>query len=93
MGCRARLAPFNLDSQNGNQFFHTGCGLLQRCVFFGGQLDLYDLLCATFTELYRHAHEQAVDAIFAFEVNGAWQDLLLVLQDCFDHLNDEADGA
>ena len=53
----------------------------------GGQLDLVDLLDAARAQFHRHADEQAVDAVFAFQVRGAGQHLLLVLEDGFGHLH------
>ena len=66
---------------------HRGGGFLQRGVFFGGQFDLDDLLGAARAQFHRNADEQAVDAVFAFEINGAGQNLLLVLQDGFHHFD------
>ena len=38
-------------------------------------------------ELARHADVEAVDAVLAFEISGAGQNLLLVFQNCFGHLD------
>ena len=76
-----------LQAENGYQFA-DGCGrLIERGLFFRRQLDLDDLLDAFRAELYGNADEKPLDAVFAFEINGAGQDLLLVLENRFDHLN------
>ena len=38
-------------------------------------------------QLAGHADVEAIDAVLALEVGGAGKDLLLVLQDGFDHLD------
>src|SRR3546814_8661677 len=49
------------------------------------EFDLDDLLDAARADLHRHAHIQAIDAIFAVDIGGAGQDALLVAQIGFGH--------
>src|SRR5216683_7233058 len=55
--------------------------LPERGVFLGGQPDLDDLLDPTTAELDGDTDEQIADAVLTLEVDRAWKDLLLVLQD------------
>jgi tetratricopeptide (TPR) repeat protein len=57
--------------------------LLERGVFFRRELDLDDLLQARRAQLAGHADVVAFDAVLAFEISGAGQNLLLVLENGF----------
>jgi hypothetical protein len=82
-----------LDADHVAKFLHGRGALFEGGIFFGGELDLDDLLDAAGAELARHADEHAVDPVLALEEGGAGQDLLLVLEDGLDHLRGGADGA
>ena len=60
---------------------------MQRRPLFVRQADLNDLLDTVLAQLYRHAHKQIVDPIFAFQKNGTGEDLLFVFEDSFRHLD------
>src|ERR1019366_7296759 len=60
-----------LDGSGG--FFE--CGLLFRC-----QLDLNDLFNSARAELNRNAHEQPMDSVLTFQIRGAGQDFLAVVE-------------
>src|SRR3974390_735782 len=79
--CRSKT----LHPDHAHQLFPRVAPLLQGSFLAGSQLDLNDFLDAGRTELARHADIESVDAVFAFEIGSAWKDLLLVLQDGFDH--------
>jgi hypothetical protein len=66
--------------------------LLQSGVFFGSELDLDDLLEAGRAQLAGDADVVALDAVLALEVDGAGDNLLLVLEDRFDHLDGGGGG-
>src|SRR6185437_14777254 len=69
-----------------HQLLHRIGALLKCGLFFRHELDLDDLFQAAGAELAGHADEQAVNAVFAFEIGGAGQDFLLVFENRFDHL-------
>jgi hypothetical protein len=66
---------------------------LQSRALVIAQLDFVDLLDARRAQFHRHSHEQAVDAVFAFEVRRTGQDLLFVLKNRFGISTAAADGA
>jgi len=70
-----------LDADDGNQFFDGGGAFVEGGFFFRGELDFDDLLEAFRAQLAGDADEQAVDAVLAFEVGGAGENLLFVFQD------------
>jgi hypothetical protein len=62
-------------------------------VFFGRELDLDDFLQAGGAQLAGNADVVAVDAVLAFEIGRAGQNLLLVLEDGLDHLDGGRGGS
>src|SRR6185437_16467457 len=60
---------------------------MESGLLFGSEFDLDDLLEAPGAELARNANVEAVDAVLALEVCSAGENLLLVLEDGFDHLD------
>ena len=66
----------------------TDAGALrEHGLFLGIELHLVDLLDAIAPQLHRHADEQPVDSVLAFEQRRAGQNLLLVLQNRLHHLD------
>jgi hypothetical protein len=65
----------------------TAAALLSRAAFSSG-VSLISMIFSMPLEpsLHRHANEQSVDAVFAFQVRGAGQNLLLVFEDRLHHL-------
>ena len=61
----------SLQSQHRHQFLHTRRALLQRRILFRRQLDLDDFLGALRPQLHRHADEQSINPVFAFQIDGA----------------------
>src|SRR5690242_21400852 len=76
-----------LDSQNVNQLLHRRRALVQRNSLFCREVDLDDLLQSARAEFAGHTNVQSVDAILAFQVSSARQNLLLVFQDRLRHLD------
>src|SRR6266404_2762357 len=70
-----------------DQFLNGRGRPLQGSPFFGSQVDLNDLFNPALAKLHRHSDEQAIDAVLAFEISSARKNLLLVLQNSFDHLD------
>src|SRR5688572_3411921 len=68
-----------------DQFFYGAGRLIERGLFVGRQLDLDNLLDALRAQLDRHADEQVVHTVLALQEDRARHDLLLILQDRFDH--------
>src|SRR5271157_4585745 len=60
-----------LEPQDGHQFLHRCGGLVERRLFFRKKLDLDNLLDASRAKFCRHADEEALDAVFAFEIRRA----------------------
>src|SRR2546423_8036631 len=79
----SEFSSWKLQSEHSHKLPHGGGGLLQRGVFFRRQLDLNDFFDAVRAELHGHAHEQPFDPVFTFEIDGARQNLFLVLEDRF----------
>src|SRR4051794_19495267 len=84
----AQASRSELDADHVDELFHRPGRFLERRVFVRRQLDLDDLLEPTRTQLAWHADEQVLRAVLALQVDRAWQDLLLVEEDRFDHLDD-----
>src|SRR5215468_1266115 len=74
-----------LNADHLRQFSYGVSAFLQRSLLFGGEFDLDDLFQALGSELARHADEEVLDPIFALKVDGARQDLLLVLENGLHH--------
>src|SRR6185369_778650 len=70
-----------------DQFLDSRGRPLKRRSFFGSQVDLNDLFNPALAKFHRDTDEQAVDAVLAFEISGARENLLLVLQYRFDHFD------
>ena len=51
-----------------DKFFDRSRALLQRGLFLGLELDLEDLFDASGTKLHRHANEEILDAVLAFQI-------------------------
>ena len=81
--CPPALHPDDID-----EFFHCGGGFFKAGFFFGHEFDLKNLFDAFRAELDRHAHEQSIDSVFPFEINGAAQDALAVVEDGVRRLGD-----
>src|ERR1700733_5676096 len=79
--------PPESDTQDVYKFPDGSGRLVDRGFFFRRELDLYDLLDTFRPKLHRNSHEKSLDPIFAFEIDRTGENLLLVLQDCFDHLD------
>jgi hypothetical protein len=71
-----------------DQLLDRGRRFLEGRVFVGRELDLHDLLETARPQLARHADEQVAHAVLALQINGARNDLLLVEQNRFDHVDD-----
>ena len=76
-----------LNAENINQFLHGSGTFLQGGAFFVGQRNFNDLFNSVLAEFAGNADEQIVDAVFAFEINGARQNFLFVLQNRFRPLH------
>src|SRR5215471_13388049 len=76
-----------LQTQHCDQLTDRSCGLLQGGVFVVAELDLDDFLHALGAKFHRHADKQPVDAVLAFEIDGAGENLLLIFKDSFDHFD------
>src|SRR5215469_14964615 len=75
------------NADHGAKLFDGVSGFVEGRLLFGRELDLDDLLEALGAELARNADVEAVDTVLALEVGGAGENLFLVLEDSFDHLN------
>ena len=73
------LSLVHSDAKNIDKFLNGSSTLLEGRAFVVGEADLDYLLDAVFAEFDRDADEKIVDSVFAFEKNGAGQDLFLVL--------------
>src|ERR1039457_1969548 len=76
------LSPYHV-----HQFLHSRGALLQHGHLLRQELHLVDVLDAARAQFHRHSHEQAVNPVFAFQVSGARQHLLLVFEDRPGHLD------
>src|ERR1700692_3419211 len=76
------------DAEYGDEFANRSRRFIQRGFFLRSKFDLDDLLDASRPKFYRNTDIKSLNAVFALEVGGAGQDLLLVLQNRFDHLDD-----
>ena len=81
-----------LDADDGDEFLHGTSAALQFGLLFRSELDLDDLLNTVRTEFHGDADEEALDAVVAVEVDGAGHDLLIVLENGFDHFGDGRRG-
>ena len=84
---RVRRLKRKLDADDGAEFFYCGCALLQCGIFFGRELDLDDLFEAACAQFAGNADVEALNTVLALQIRRAGQDLLLVLQDGFDHFD------
>src|SRR6185437_6750593 len=75
------------DADDAAELFHCIRGLVEGGLLFGRELDLDDLLEALGTKFARNADVEAADAVLALKIGGAGEDLLLVLEDGFNHLD------
>jgi hypothetical protein len=75
------------DADDGAEFVDCVSGFVQGGLLFGRELDLDDLFDALGAELARNADEETADAVLALQVRSAREDLLLILEDGFDHLD------
>ena len=64
-----------------------GCrGLFESRFLFGCEVDLEDLLDTVLADNARHTDEQSFDAVLALAMCGAGDDLPLVVDDRFGHV-------
>src|ERR1035441_10171121 len=76
-----------LNADDVAKFLYGSCTPFQRGIFFGSELDLHDLLDAMGAQFAEDADKVSADAVLAFKVSRARQDLLLVLENGFSHLH------
>src|SRR5215204_3467166 len=75
------------DLENVHELLNGRRAFLKRSAFVIRETDLDDLLDAVLAEFDRHADEEIVNAVFAFEEDCARQDLFLIFQNRLGHLN------
>ena len=83
----AVIVRVQLDSDHGAQLLHRFGALFAARLFSSG-VSLISMICSMpfAPSLHGHADIEAADSVFAFQVGGAGQNLLLVLENGFDHL-------
>src|ERR1700691_6016709 len=87
IGCGWRL-----DADYIAKFFYGSSALFQCRIFIGREFDLDDLLEAASAQLAGNADVVAIDTVFTLEKGRAGKDLLLVLEDGFDHFRCSCGG-
>src|SRR5229473_7223603 len=69
------------------KLFHGVGAFPEHSLLVGSQLDLIDLLDAAGAKFHGNAYKQALDTVFSFQIRGAREHFLLVLEDGFHHLD------